>query len=132
MRKVYRCRWDKKIAGVCGGFGQYFQIDPTMIRFAALCLMLITGIIPLLIAYLIAWAVMPEGPAAYVEIKAPKLYRSKSGRKIAGVLGGIAEVIHVDPTIVRVVFVLVALFTCILPLLIAYIIGIAIIPQRPI
>ena len=31
-RKLYRDRFDKKIAGVCGGLGQKFQVDSTLIR----------------------------------------------------------------------------------------------------
>jgi len=40
-----------------------------------------------------------------------KLYRSRRNRMVAGVLGGIAEHINLDPTIVRVLFVLLAFVT---------------------
>ena len=33
-KKIYRTRYDKKIAGVCGGIGEYFNIDSTLVRLA--------------------------------------------------------------------------------------------------
>jgi phage shock protein C len=40
-----------------------------------------------------------------------RLYRSRTNRQIAGVLGGIAEYANLDPTAVRVLFVIAAVFT---------------------
>ncbi len=41
MRRLYRSNIDRRIAGVCGGLGEYFDIDPVIIRIAwavaALC-----------------------------------------------------------------------------------------------
>jgi len=56
-RRLYRSRSDKKIAGVCGGLAEYFDIDPALVRVAAVVLFLMNGIG--LIAYLIAWAAIP-------------------------------------------------------------------------
>jgi phage shock protein PspC (stress-responsive transcriptional regulator) len=39
-----------------------------------------------------------------------KLYRSRTNRKIAGVAGGLAEFFNADPTLIRVLFVVLALF----------------------
>lgn len=49
---------DKKIAGVCGGFAKYFDIDPTLVRigYAALVLFGGTGVL----LYIICALVMPE------------------------------------------------------------------------
>lgn len=49
---------DKKIAGVCGGFGEYFGIDSTIVRIIALVLFICYG--AGLLAYLICWVVMPK------------------------------------------------------------------------
>jgi phage shock protein C len=47
------------VAGVCGGVAAYFNVDPTVIRIAAvLATVLSLGAVP--IAYLVAWAIMPE------------------------------------------------------------------------
>lgn len=51
-------------------------------------------------------------------------------RKVSGVLGGIAEYMGVDPTIVRIAYVLLAVFTAVFPCLIAYIIAAIIMPSR--
>nr|MBC8492134.1 PspC domain-containing protein [Candidatus Neomarinimicrobiota bacterium] len=32
MKKIYRSTTDQKIAGICGGLGEMFNIDPTVIR----------------------------------------------------------------------------------------------------
>lgn len=60
-KKLYRSRTDKKLCGVCGGFGEYFGIDSTIVRLivavAAFC-----SLGTLLVAYLIAALIIPEQP----------------------------------------------------------------------
>lgn len=63
MKKLYRSRTDRKIAGVCGGLAEYFNIDATIVRVIFLILLLPGGV-PGLLPYLILWVVMPEKPAA--------------------------------------------------------------------
>lgn len=62
MRKLYLSKKDKKIFGICAGIGKTYDIDPTLIRLILVCLCLMTGIIPLLLTYLVAWAIVPEKP----------------------------------------------------------------------
>lgn len=62
MKKLYLSESDKKIAGVCGGIGEYFQIDSTIIRLAWIVISIPTGFVPGIIAYLIAAAIMPRPP----------------------------------------------------------------------
>jgi len=59
-RRLYLSDVDKKIGGVCGGIGEYFNIDPTFIRLAWILLIFVfgTGIL----AYFIAWAIIPRRP----------------------------------------------------------------------
>lgn len=59
-KRLYLSESDKKIAGVCGGVGEYFNIDPTLVRliWVVIALMAGTGIL----AYIIAWAIMPHQP----------------------------------------------------------------------
>ena len=59
-----------------------------------------------------------------------KLKRSKKERMIAGICGGIAEYFDVDPTIVRVVYVLVSIFSIAFPGILVYIILWIIIPEQ--
>lgn len=58
-----------------------------------------------------------------------KLYRS-SNRKLAGVCGGIAEYLEVDPTVVRILYLILTLFTVAFPGTLLYIILWIMIPDR--
>lgn len=61
---------DKKIAGVCGGFAEYLDVDATLVR--VIWLIAIFVPVPLgLIAYLIAWIVMPIAPLPMPTAAAP-------------------------------------------------------------
>ncbi|MBI1797234.1 MAG: PspC domain-containing protein [Candidatus Eisenbacteria bacterium] len=60
-RRLYRSRTDKKIAGVCGGLAKYFGIDPVIPRVIWVILILAAG--TGLLAYAIAWIVIPMEPA---------------------------------------------------------------------
>ncbi len=60
MNRLYRSKKERKIAGICGGLAELVSVDPTIIRLGYILLMLITGIIPLLIFYIIAWWIIPE------------------------------------------------------------------------
>jgi len=59
-RKLYRSRTDSMLAGVCGGLAEYFNIDSTMVRLAAVALTLAGG--SGILAYLIFWFVIPQRP----------------------------------------------------------------------
>jgi len=58
QKKLTRSRSDRKIAGVCGGFAEYLEIDPTLVRLVWLLTALFIGWG--FLAYLIAWIVMPD------------------------------------------------------------------------
>lgn len=129
MKKLYRCRWDKKIAGVCGGLGQYFKCDPTIIRLLVIILFFITGLLPIIIGYIIAWIILPLGPTVYVKIPGKKLYRSRRNRKIAGVCGGLGEYFNIDPISIRIILVIACIFTAFIPIIASYLIAISVIPE---
>jgi phage shock protein PspC (stress-responsive transcriptional regulator) len=61
-----------------------------------------------------------------------RLYLSRNEKKIGGVCGGIAEYMDLDPTIVRLVVVILALATAVFPIVIGYVLGWMIIPHKPI
>lgn len=61
-KKLMRSRTDHKIAGVCGGFAEYFDLDSTVIRICWLIMAVFAGWGVL--GYLIAWIAMPEEPLA--------------------------------------------------------------------
>jgi phage shock protein PspC (stress-responsive transcriptional regulator) len=56
-RKLYRSSTNKKIAGVCSGIADYFDVDPTMVRL--IWILLIIGAGSGLLAYIICWIVIP-------------------------------------------------------------------------
>ena len=59
-KRLYRSKTDKKIAGVCAGMGEYFNIDPVLIRLIMVLLIFAYGIGPLI--YIISWIIIPEKP----------------------------------------------------------------------
>jgi len=63
QRKLYRSNINYKIAGVCGGYGEYFKIDPTFLRIAAVLLIFADGIG--ILAYIISWIAMPKRPLVF-------------------------------------------------------------------
>ncbi len=61
MKHLYRSRDNRKIAGVCGGLGEYFDIDPTLLRIIFVILLLPGGL-PGFIPYIILWVLTPLKP----------------------------------------------------------------------
>lgn len=58
-KKLYLSETNKKIGGVCGGIGEYFNIDATLVRLLWI-LSVFLGFGAGLIAYFLAWAIMPR------------------------------------------------------------------------
>ena len=59
-KKLYKSSTDKKLAGVCGGIAEYFDIDSTLVRlgWVVFCALGGSGVL----AYIIAALVMPDRP----------------------------------------------------------------------
>lgn len=70
-KKLYKSTRNRKLAGVCGGLGEYFNIDPTIVRLILVVLMLACG--TGLLAYIIAALVMDDAPEEY--------YREREAKK---------------------------------------------------
>jgi phage shock protein C len=70
-KRLYRSRSDRMIAGICGGLGAYFNIDPVIFRIIAVILLLPGGF-PGLIPYLILWILVPLEPASGKKAKKSK------------------------------------------------------------
>ena len=51
---------NRSIAGVCGGLGEYFGIDPTAVRVAYVLLSIFSAAFPGILVYVILWLVIPE------------------------------------------------------------------------
>lgn len=64
-RRLYRSRKERMLFGVCGGLGEYFKIDPTLVRLAFVIATLLGG--PGLIAYIVLLIVVPEETEQVIE-----------------------------------------------------------------
>jgi phage shock protein C len=62
-KKLYKSNTDKKLAGVCGGIAEYFDIDSTLVRLIWVIIILAAG--TGILAYIIAAIVMPDPPVNY-------------------------------------------------------------------
>jgi phage shock protein C len=58
--KLYRSKSEKMIAGVCGGVGEYFSMDPTLVRLLFAIGAILGG--PGVLVYLVMWIVVPVQP----------------------------------------------------------------------
>ena len=57
-KRLLRSPDDRYLGGVCGGIAEYFGVDPTLVRLAAVVLALLGG--SGLFIYLVAWIIMPK------------------------------------------------------------------------
>jgi phage shock protein C len=62
MKKLYRSQGDRMIAGICGGLGEMFSTDSTLIRLAMVFVGAATGIVPMAAAYIVGWIIIPVAP----------------------------------------------------------------------
>ena len=108
MKKLHRLVEEKKIAGICVGLGEYFDLDPVFFRLFFLASLLFGGLGA--VAYLILWILVPEKTGAQGEPRpVRRLQLSNSDRKVAGVCGGLGAWLELDPVLFRVAFVVLAL-----------------------
>lgn len=64
-----------------------------------------------------------------MNVETKRLYRSRSERMISGVCGGLAQFLNLDPTLIRLLFVITAIFGG--PGLIVYIVMLFVVPEEP-
>jgi phage shock protein C len=65
-KKIYRSKSDRMLAGVCGGIGIHFQVDPSFIRIGWVLATLFSGGLGILI-YILLIIIFPEGPAGQLD-----------------------------------------------------------------
>ena len=101
-RVLRRSQHDRMLAGVCGGLGNYLGVDPVLLRIAFVVLALANGIG--LIAYAVAWIVIPEEQAGQPVPPGP-VDRGDTGRLVLGgalvVLGLILLLDRLAPDVQR-------------------------------
>ena len=132
-RRLYRDLAHRKIAGVCAGLAQYFQVNPLVVRLLFLAALLLPNLLDgfdhvpgtnffrhrfdfgglALVAYVVLWIALPKRTDAPEPIDTldfggkltgRRLYRDTSAGKVGGVSAGLAAYFNVDVTLIRVVF----------------------------
>ncbi len=77
FKRLERPRIDRKVGGVCAAFARYFDIDVAVIRVLWILAVIMT--VPLaLVAYLVAWIVIPEEPE-YIMVPHPATIQQQQG-----------------------------------------------------
>ncbi|HEX6503018.1 MAG TPA: PspC domain-containing protein [Terriglobales bacterium] len=61
-RHLMRLRHNRRIAGVCAGFAEYLDLDPTLVRVLWAVVTVLSGCLPGVVAYIAGWIIMPEEP----------------------------------------------------------------------
>ncbi|MFA5138469.1 MAG: PspC domain-containing protein [Elusimicrobiota bacterium] len=62
IKRFYRARTDRVFLGILGGLGKYWGTDPTILRVAFMFLLVLTGVAPFGIAYLLCYFIVPLEP----------------------------------------------------------------------
>lgn len=60
LKKLYRSEKSKVIAGVCGGLGEYLNIDPVVLRLIWALVVVFSGFVPGVLVYIIAALIIPK------------------------------------------------------------------------
>ena len=60
IKKLYRSNDNKTFAGIIGGVGEYFSVDPVLLRLIFLIITIMSGILPAILVYLIAIIIVPK------------------------------------------------------------------------
>ena len=133
VRRLTRQRANGKVAGVCAGLADYFDVDVVLVRAIWVVLSIVPGaVIGGVLAYVAAWLVIPEATEPAPVPRERRLTRSATDKKIAGICGGLGEYFEVDATTIRVVWCVVAiLFGAVVGGVIAYVAAWFIIPRPP-
>lgn len=131
-KRLFRLSASGRLGGVCAGIAEYLEIDVTLVRLAWIVLSIVPGaIVGGVLAYIAVWIIVPDSSAPVAASSAPRLTRSTTDRKIAGVCGGFANYLGLDPTVVRVAWAILTFVPgAILLGVIAYLVGWFIMPSE--
>lgn len=61
MKRLYRSGKDRMLGGICGGLGEHFDVDPTIIRIVWVVVTVLSIGFGILV-YILAWVIIPELP----------------------------------------------------------------------
>ncbi|MFA7598899.1 MAG: PspC domain-containing protein [Candidatus Cloacimonas sp.] len=118
MLRFHRSKEKRIISGVCGGIAESINVNPFIIRLIFVVFSFAYGIT--IIAYIALMFILPEKEefiwhekeeTASEEVDMKKLFRLKQGKKVGGVCTGLEAYFKIDVSIIRLLFILVTLFT---------------------
>lgn len=64
MDRLYRSATQRMLGGVCGGLGEYFTIDPTLVRIVYILVTVATGLLLGIALYIVLWLIVPSEASA--------------------------------------------------------------------
>lgn len=108
-KKLQRDQKRKILGGVCAGLGHYFNIDPVWPRLL-FALLVLGSYGSLIIGYIILWIVLPASEDLEEEPSVKKMFRDTEKKVIGGVASGVAAFFGADIALIRVLFVVAAIF----------------------
>lgn len=60
MKRLYKSKDNKVFSGIIGGIGEYFNVDPVLLRVVWVIITFGTGFFPGIFAYIVAMFIVPE------------------------------------------------------------------------
>jgi phage shock protein C len=60
MKRLRRSNQERKIAGVCGGIAEYFDLDPSIVRIVYVIISVISVAFPGILFYILMWIIVPQ------------------------------------------------------------------------
>jgi len=116
-RRLYRDTKRKILGGVAAGVAHYFGTDPLWIRLLLILFLFADAFITFgvldtitFITYIVFWIVVPGRPDLEQNEKIKKLFRNPDDKVLGGVASGLAAYFGIDPTVIRLLFVLTIFF----------------------
>lgn len=62
MKRLYKSKENRIFSGIIGGLGEYFNIDPVILRLLWVVILISTGIFPGILVYILAVFIIPKKP----------------------------------------------------------------------
>lgn len=104
MNQIYRSNTNRKIAGVCGGIGEYLSISPDVVRILFLLGSFMLGLRYGFIIYIVAMLLMPQAPEGYIGRPASYNIENKNmvglGLIALGIILTLKRVFHINDIVV--------------------------------
>jgi len=69
MERLYRSSTQRMLGGVCGGLGEYFNIDPTLVRIVYILVTIATGVLLGIGLYIVLWLIVPSEASAGKDLR---------------------------------------------------------------